>query len=200
MRTIDQIKAEIEALEAPLRVVFDRDFPPGMPNRRNLYRAACDAATAKRNEPAFREQIEALWKELGTAQKAAKRKALAAVKASDPNEQLKRRFHGLARRLKNLGLRVTRSDRSETIYVAVTFTRDLRISGHELGVADYGTRQQSHKGPEVVSDLTDLPATIGDCIDEVREYVRSHAADWTAFERSNAAATLCGLRRLHNKV
>jgi hypothetical protein len=200
MRTIEQIKADIEAIEAPLRVVMDRDFPPGTPNRRNLYRAACEATTAKRNESAFREQIETLYAELLKVQRATRRKALASVKAADPREQMRRRFHGLARRLKNVGLRVTRSDRSETVYVSITATRDLRISGHELGYADYGTRQQSHRGPEVVSDLSDLAATVAACIEEVREYTRNYSGDWTAFERSSAAATLCGLRRLSDKI
>lgn len=111
----------------------------------------------------------------------------------------KHKFAGLARRLKNAGLKVHGSDRSETIYVAIGDC-ELRISGHELGVADYGTRQQRHRGPEVVMQLDDLAAVLDECIFQARQWVRDFAGHWTAGRRSQAAAAFCSLRRIAAKV
>lgn len=110
------------------------------------------------------------------------------------------KFSGLARRLKNAGLKVSRSDRSETIYVCCG-KRELRISGHELGVADYGSRQQKHVGPEVVVSADQSPAEIiAACLEEVRQYMRDYAGCYTESERSKAAATLRSLRSLAVKL
>ena len=111
-----------------------------------------------------------------------------------------KKFSGLARRLKNAGLKVNRSDRSETIYVAVG-PCELRVSGHELGWADYGTRKQSHKGPEVITDLRNLADSVSEMIYTVREYISDCRKQyWTASKRSAAAKALCGLRRLYKKI
>lgn len=111
-----------------------------------------------------------------------------------------RKFTGFAKRLQNAGLRVWRSDRSETIYVAIGKC-ELRISGHELGVADYGTRQQKHHGPEVVTALEDLGSAVEACLLAVREYLFEdcRAAHWEGYERSSAAKAICALRRLKRK-
>lgn len=67
------------------------------------------------------------------------------------NVQIGRMVSGIARRLASVGIRIDRSPRSESIYARVGTLR-CRISGHDLGWADYGTRPQSHNGPEVVFD------------------------------------------------
>ena len=111
-----------------------------------------------------------------------------------------RKFTGFAKRLKNAGLRVWRSDRSETIYVAVGKC-ELRISGHALGVADYGTRQQKHHGPEVITDLADIGAAVSECLVAAREYIfDNRACNWASYERQAAAKAICNLRRLERKV
>lgn len=111
-----------------------------------------------------------------------------------------KKFSGLARRLKNAGLKVNRSDRSETIYLAVG-PCELRISGHELGWADYGTRQQKHRGPEVVTDLNDLGAFLYDAIYAVRDYIGDCRKQlWTESQRTEAAKAICALRKLSKKL
>lgn len=111
------------------------------------------------------------------------------------------RFHGLARRLQNAGLRVSRSDSTETIYVEIVGLRTLRIAAHELGWADYGHREQRHRGPEVVAPATASVADIlADCLDAARDEVRDCAGGYTAGDRRRAAVVLRALRTVHRRA
>lgn len=76
-------------------------------------------------------------------------------------------------------------------------TLALRVSDHGLGYADYGTRRQSHRGPEVVLEPGDSPAAaVQTAIESVAEYGRS--ADER--ERRDAAALIRALRAVQQNT
>lgn len=112
----------------------------------------------------------------------------------------KSKINGIARRMKNAGLKVSRSDRSETLYARFG-QRDLRLSGHELGVADYGSREQRHIGPEVIISGDEAVADIlQDCLYEIRDYLRDYGWKLSEYGRKQAADSIRKLRGLIRKA
>lgn len=109
---------------------------------------------------------------------------------------------------KRSGLETDRSDRSETRYVTLGWSREwsrsvkLRVSFHELGWADYGSRRQSHSGPEAI---VERDATTLDIHTAALEAVREFVADggpvhWEPRERAKLAETLRTLRRIVRRM
>lgn len=76
--------------------------------------------------------------------------------------------HRLAVVGKRRGAMVEASPRSETRYLWCG-SLSLRLSNHELGYADYGTRRQAHRGPQVICGVVGLAEVIAESIAAVRE-------------------------------
>ncbi len=88
---------------------------------------------------------------------------------------------------------IKKSPSSETRYVRCG-TIELRISDHDLGYGDYGSRKQVHRGPEVVF-TAETAADPGFAFAEVLAAVREHAETLTCrFARQDAAALIRAIR------
>lgn len=178
--------AEMTAINSECLAIF----PPGVESRKRLSatwvkeqkESRCGALLADihAEEARIRDAVVA---ERVSLRAAARRLTLA--------RSPRHRMAGLARRLRAAGIQIERSDRSETVYIGPPDCR-LRLSFHELGVADYGTRVQVHHGPEVVLDLGCGAAdALTECISEFREAARCLKDRW---HRKEAARLLLALR------
>jgi len=96
MRIADDIQAAIDAFEAQFRPEF---VPPGTPDRTRLQAAANEDAHARACTPENIVRRLALIAERKTAVAAARRRATAARKARDPDEQTRRWLYRLLRKI-----------------------------------------------------------------------------------------------------
>jgi hypothetical protein len=183
-------------MSAGISSAVEAAVPPGTPFRRQLghdLHLRLNTARGLDRVMARLEQFAAEEQKQNTARRAEWRRQYRREQlAKSPAHKLA----GIERRLKAAGVRIDRSDRSETRY-AGDHGCHLRISTHELGWADYGSREQVHHGPEVVVSVDDSPADIlTQCIAAVREFGRDMPRSDVVqrMDRRDAAALLRGLR------
>ena len=107
----------------------------------------------------------------------------------------------IAKHLKSSGLPISASNRSSTRYIGFGAV-SIRVSDHELGVADYGSRIQKHKGgPDIViSAEKSIVEIVEEIIYEFRQYICDYFAWKSDEDRFDAAKTLCGLRAAYKKL
>lgn len=105
---------------------------------------------------------------LDLAQQRSEQQRQDAAKAA--RERPARLLRSIAQRARATTILLDRSDRSQTIYLMSGGGIRVRLSNHELGWADYGTREQVHHGgPDIVIDDEDGPLELIDrIIDECR--------------------------------
>lgn len=116
--------------------------------------------------------------------------------AKTPKEILK----SFAARCRAAGLRVSKSPRSATRYISLCYGCEARVSDHELGRADYGSREQHHRGgPEVIVESGwDISKVVAEITYLVRAdcYGLSIGRD----ERPRLAASLRALRLVERRA
>ena len=99
MRTVADIEKELNAFEAQFHVMKPA---AGTPNRKTLYAAAIAEASRAACLPENVARRNALLAELKAARRSAKARAVAAVKAADPEHRLRQWVY---RQLRKLGFR-----------------------------------------------------------------------------------------------